>query len=76
MSDCEWRTIESAPRDGNYVVILARWDWDGMDGQECDDRVYAQVARWSDPSQCFISASGNPYSDHSVDAEGWFPLPA
>lgn len=73
MSHCEWKPIEGAPRDGTDILVWSRWDWDGMDGDDCDDRFYAQVAAWRWDS--FIAKSGNPYCDYAFGATHWMPIP-
>lgn len=73
----ELQPIETAPADGTKILVWARWDWDAMDGDNCDEDYAFQVASWGDYSNegGFWSESFNPYSDKAVNPTHWMPLP-
>jgi hypothetical protein len=70
-------SIETAPKDGTEVLIWARWDWDGMNGEDCSQEYSWAVASWEDYNRGgrWVSVSANPYSDVAVNPTDWEPLP-
>lgn len=79
MKNNNFQPMWAAPKD-REVLVLARWDWDGMN--DPDEKYSLRVASYnhgSGPSkdwEGWWSVTSNPYSDKAVDPIGWLPLPS
>lgn len=77
LSDHAWQPIETAPKDGTEVLVWARWDWDGMYGEECGGGYMPQVAVWDLDESRLRVVSFSPFSDAhwAVKPTHWMPIP-
>ena len=74
----EYQPIETAPKDGTEILVWARWDWHGSDGEDCQSDYAWRVCFW-DEGLCvengFWSVTENPYTDIARSPTYWYPLP-
>jgi len=77
-----WKPIETAPgkevgwgeqNNNPEILVYSRWDWDGMDDENCDPEYSWRVAKYGEKG--FWAVTSNPYKDKAFDPKYWSPLP-
>ena len=66
-----------APPKDRPLLILARWDWAGMQtaaNETIDSDRHWRVAKWDENG--YWTETENPYSDLACDITDWRELPA
>jgi len=79
MTQCQ--PIETAPiecfgsseEENPEILVYSRWDWGGMDREECSLEYSWRVAEYEDGH--FWSVTSNPYRDKAFNPTHWMPLP-
>lgn len=76
MDSNEWRSIESAPKDGTAILIARFYSGFG-------DQVEARVAYWDeeethsvDPYRWHVEDAAKGFNHHKDWPTHWMPLPA
>ena len=67
-----WRPIETAPKDGAYILVYSQWKWSY---QEPTKQRMTMIASYCKSYDTFTSRTNNPYEDEAVSPTHWMPLP-
>lgn len=70
----EWRPIETAPKEGSFLVFGGKWIGESDDGQNESYSGVAMVNRNSRPR--FYVANEDEFWPYISNPTHWMPLPA